>query len=107
MDKCYALENQGSQVRSPAFPETLSVYFGCSRHKISTQIINHPGPVLVTTQGKPTKVFSNHIEMVVPINWYVNNQNSLTACTCANMFLELPFQDSISSNLNLIYSIYQ
>ena len=36
---------------------TFGWAFGSSRHKINTQFINPPGPVQVTTHGKPTKVF--------------------------------------------------
>ena len=35
----------------------LPIVFGGSRHIINTQIINPPGPVLVTTHGKATKSF--------------------------------------------------
>ena len=43
----------------PGFSITsLSVdAFGSSRHIINTQIINPPGPVLVSTHGKATKSF--------------------------------------------------
>ena len=40
-----SLVNQGSQVRSPASPETLPVE-PSGAHKIHTQTINPPGPVL-------------------------------------------------------------
>ena len=42
----------------PGFSITLSVEpSGGSRHIINTQIINPPGPVLVSTHGKATKSF--------------------------------------------------
>ena len=46
------LVNLGSQVRSPAFAEPLSMSLRVLRHKIHTQTKNPPGPVLVTTQEK-------------------------------------------------------
>ena len=47
----------GSQVRFPASPGPHSVSLRCSRHIIHTQTINPPGPVLVTAQEKPQKVY--------------------------------------------------
>ena len=38
---------------------SFSSAFGCSCHKIQTQVINSPGLVLVNTQEKPQKVFSS------------------------------------------------
>ena len=42
----------------PGFSRTtFGSAFTCSHHKIHTQIINPPALVLVTTQGKPQKLF--------------------------------------------------
>ena len=40
------------------YKTTFGWAFGSSRHIINTQIINPPGPVLVSTHGKATKSFS-------------------------------------------------
>ena len=43
----------------PGFSRTASGQAnGCSCHKIHIQIVNPPGPVLFTTQGKPQKKVS-------------------------------------------------
>ena len=51
VDTCYALLSRGRRFDSPL----LQNHFRLSRHEIHTQIINTPGPVLVTTQGKTQK----------------------------------------------------
>ena len=48
------LVNQGSQVRSPASPEPISIE-SAGAPVIFTQTINPPGPLLVKAQEKPQK----------------------------------------------------
>ena len=60
VDKRFTLLTRGRRPSSiPGFSRnTFNWAFGCSRHIIHTRIINPPGPLLVTTQGKPQNVFS-------------------------------------------------
>ena len=52
---------------------TFGRAFGCSRHKIHTQTINPPIPLLVTTQEKVTKgAIQNCIKLNVIGHWWFN-----------------------------------
>ena len=51
---CYTLT---VSIKHPPALVVLDPPLGSSRHIINTQIINPPGPVLVSTHGKATKCF--------------------------------------------------